>query len=133
MAPWEQNIVMLTSQYSSIHTRNVVVEGIGIIALTTHDENGLFEHRPSVGGTQCEPPVKITLQEELLTEKMRRMYPCAVDIKVECKSGYLRRLVYGSMHIRTRNVGEARESKPSGPATTNEPVCERLKSVVQFV
>jgi hypothetical protein len=63
MAPWEQDIVMLTSQYSSIHTRNVVIEGIGFIALTRHDENGLFEHRASVGGTQCEPPVKITLQE----------------------------------------------------------------------
>jgi hypothetical protein len=87
MAPWEQDIVMLTSQYSSIHTKNVVIEGIGFIALARHDENGFFEHRSSVGGTQCEPPAKITLQEELLTEKMRRMYPCTVDVEVERKSG----------------------------------------------
>jgi hypothetical protein len=51
----------------------------------------MLEHRSSVGGTQCEPPVKITLQEELLTERMRRMYSFAVE--AEDKSGHLEHLV----------------------------------------
>jgi hypothetical protein len=113
MAPWEQDIVMSTSQYRSIHTKNVVIEGIRFIALARHDENGLFEHRSPVGGALYELQAKITQQREPHTEKMRRMYPCAVDVEVECKSDYSQRLVYDSIHIRTMNVREARS--PSLP------------------
>jgi hypothetical protein len=90
---------MLTSQSSSLRTINL--DGRGFIALARHDENGLLEHRSSVGGTQCEPPVKITQQKEPLTEKMRRMYSCAVDVEVEDKSGHPECLVENSMHFRT--------------------------------
>jgi hypothetical protein len=114
MTPWERDITMLTSQYSSIHTRNVVIEGVGFITFARHDENGLLEHRSSVGATQCEPPVKTKLQEELLTEKMKRIYSCAMDVEVEDKSGHLDRLVENSTHFRAMNVREARSPSLSG-------------------
>jgi hypothetical protein len=127
-APWEQDVVMLTSQYSSIHTRNVVIKCIGFIALARHDENVFLEHRFSVGGTQCEPPVQITLQEELLTEMMR-IYSCAVDVEVEDKSGHLDRR--GEQHALSHDERpRSKESEPFGPATMNEPVCQRLRGSI---
>jgi hypothetical protein len=59
--------------------------------------------------------MKIRQQKEPPTERMRRMYSCPVVMEVEDKSGYLERLVYNSMHFRTRNVREARSrSLPYG-------------------
>jgi hypothetical protein len=46
-----------------------------------------------VGGTLCEPQAKITQQREPLTERVKRVYSCTVDVEVEDKSGYLERLV----------------------------------------
>jgi hypothetical protein len=67
-----------------------------------------------VGGTPCQPQAKITQQKEPPTEMMRRMYSCAVDVKVEDKSGYLERLVETSMHFRAMNVREVRSPSLSG-------------------
>jgi hypothetical protein len=55
-------------------------------------------------------------QKELLTERMRRVYPCAVE--VEDKTDHLERLVdNNSTHFRTMNVREAGSpSLPSGNA-----------------
>jgi hypothetical protein len=58
--------------------------------------------------------VKIRQQKKLLTERMRRMYSCAVDVEVEDKTGRLERLVENSMHFRTMNVREARSPNLPG-------------------
>jgi hypothetical protein len=61
-----------------------------------------------MGGTLCEPKVKIRQQKEPPTERMRRMYSCAVDLEVDDKSGHLERLVEHSMHFRTINAREVK-------------------------
>ncbi|KAJ7305537.1 hypothetical protein DFH08DRAFT_976281 [Mycena albidolilacea] len=47
----------------------------------------------------------ITQQKEPPTERMRRMYSCAVDLEVEDTTGRRERLVH-STHFRTKNVQE---------------------------
>jgi hypothetical protein len=56
-----------------------------------------------VDGMLCEPKVRIRLQKEPPTERIRWMYFHAVDLEVEDKAGCLERLV-DSMHFRMMNV-----------------------------
>jgi hypothetical protein len=109
-----------------VRTRNVVIDGLGSIIRARHGQNGLLYRRSSVCGTLCEPKVKISQQKEPPTERMRRMYSCAVEVEVEDKTVAL------SMHFRTMNVREARSRSLPYGMTPNEMVCHRLKSGVQF-
>jgi hypothetical protein len=84
-----QGLTMLTSQSSSLRTRNVGNKGLDFIVLARHGQNGLLCRRSSVGGTPCEPKVKIRQQKEPLTEEMRKMYSWEVDVEVEDKSCHL--------------------------------------------
>jgi hypothetical protein len=91
-ASWGKEIMMLMSQTISLHTEKVVLDGLGFITLVRHGQNGSLQRRSDVHGTLCEPQAKITQQKEPPTERMRRMYSCAVDLEVEDKTGRRERL-----------------------------------------
>jgi hypothetical protein len=99
--------MMLRSEAGSLRTRNVIDEGHEFIALARHGQNGSFYPRSSVGGRPCQAQAKIIQQNELPTERMRRVYSCARNLEVEDKRGRLDHLV-NSTHFRTMNVREAR-------------------------
>jgi hypothetical protein len=117
-ASWGQEIMILASQSTSLRTKNV--DSLEFIALARHGPYGSLQHRSYEGGTLCEP--QTTQQKGPLTERMRRMYPCAVEVEVEDKSDQLER---GEQPALSHDECP-RESEPSERATTNEPVSHRL-------
>jgi hypothetical protein len=99
---------------SIISLRTIDVDGLRVIVPARHGQNGLVQHRSSVGGTQCEPLAKIAQPKESPTERMRRTYSCAVDVEVKNKTGHLKHLVENSLHFRPMNVREARSRRLPG-------------------